>query len=479
MKMKQLVVMLTVAMGLAVALSGGAREARAAEDEAKRLNVLLILADDMGWGDLGCYGSKLVPTPRIDRLAREGVRFTDAYSSCPFCAPTRAGLLTGRHPFRAGVVNNPAPDAGIDDVGIGAEQWTLAEAMRESGRRTACFGKWHLGHRPEFHPLRHGFDEYEGILYSNDMRPIEVWRNEAVLDRDVVQSRLTERYTERAIEFIRRDDARPWFVYLPHAMPHKPLAASPEFYKKSGAGLYGDVMAELDHHLGRLFDALEESGQAERTIVIFASDNGPWFGGSTGGLRGMKSTGWEGGTRVPLVIRWPGKLPAGTTCSAPVMLPDLFATVLEATGVAAPAGHVLDGKSLLPVAAGTGPGPHEAIYTFRGAQLLAVRRGPWKLHVARPGPANPPNDATWKDPRAPDGVTILAPFEQARPRDYPGLLTGDPVAERGLFNLSDDPGEQHEVSSEHPEIVAELTKLAEAMRAEVVKTTGAGPGRGR
>ena len=296
-----------------------------------------------------------------------------------------------------------------------AGEVTLAQLLHAAGYATGMVGKWHLGHKkPEYLPTRRGFDEYFGIPYSNDMRPVRLLDGETEVEYPVVQATLTRRYTERALRFIERNRDRPFFFYFAHAMPHKPLACSEAFYKKSGAGLYGDVLAELDWSVGRVLARLKELGLDERTLVIFTSDNGPWYGGSTGGLRGMKGTTWEGGYRVPCIVRWPGRLPAGRVCDELAVTMDLFATALAAAGVAPPADRVIDGQDLLPVLAGKAHSGHDVIFGHAGPRLATVRDGRWKLHVL---PAADRRDGRtggrWVDSRAPDGVTILAPFEQA------------------------------------------------------------------
>lgn len=428
----------------------------AAEAES-RPNVVIIYADDLGYGDLGCYGHPKFKTPRIDKMAAEGARLTSFSSCCPYCAPSRAGLLTGRYQFRSGMTRNPAPDAGLNDPGIPDSELTLAEMFRTDGYRTICIGKWHLGHKPEFRPLRHGFHEYLGILYSNDMRPVELIEGSKPIDYPVIQANLTRRYTERALKFIEQNQARPFFLYLPHAMPHKPLAASEKFYKQSGAGLYGDVIAELDWSVGAILDKLKELHLDERTLVIFASDNGPWYGGSTGGLRGMKGNGWEGGIRVPLIARLPGVIPAGHVNDAPAIIMDVFTTTLTAAGITIPDDRVIDGKDIMPLLKTDAPSPHEVLFSMRKETIITVRGGRWKLHVHGTDRARYRSD-DWVDPRAPDGVTLIAPFEQSRPREYPGSKTGDTSTKPALFDLDNDPGEQHNVADQHPEIVARLMR---------------------
>jgi uncharacterized sulfatase len=434
-------------------------------DAPARPNVVIILADDLGYGDLGCYGHPRFKTPRLDRMAAEGARLTQFNTPMPFCAPTRAALLTGRYPFRCGLSTNPAPDGGAeaDAVALPAGEVTLAQFLKQAGYATGMVGKWHLGHKtPGSLPTRRGFDEYLGIPYSNDMRPVRLLDGETVVEYPVVQATLTERYTERAVRFIERNRDRPFFLYLAHAMPHKPLACSERFYKAGGAGLYGDVLAELDRGVGRVLDTLKELGLDERTLVVFTSDNGPWFGGSTGGLRGMKSTTWEGGYRVPMIARWPGRIPAGRVCREPAVTMDLFATALAAAGVAAPSDRVIDGKDLLPLLEGRGGAPHEFILGQQGPRLATVRDARWKLHLL---PARdfrqPAPGERWVDARAPDGVTILAPYEQYPPAHYPGVRTGDETRAMSLFDLENDPAEQRDVASAHPDVVARLKALAD------------------
>ncbi len=439
---------------------------------AERTNIIIIFCDDLGAGDLGVQGHPEFKTPRIDRLAAEGARLTSFYSTCPYCAPSRASLQTGRYQVRSGVVTNPTPDGGINDVGIPASELTLGELFQRAGYATCCIGKWHLGHKPEFHPLRHGYDTYYGILYSNDMRPVELWDDDKIVEYPVAQATLTRRYTERAIAFIERRRDQPFFLYLPHAMPHKPLAASDDFYRKSGAGLYGDVIAELDWSVGRIVDTLQKLGIDERTLLLFTSDNGPWYGGSTGGLRGMKGQSWEGGIRVPMIARWPGRIPAGVVSAEPAMMPDLFTTALAVAGIAPPADRPIDGRDIMPLFAGPGPGPHQAIFSFSMDRLMTVRSGDWKLLLHAP-PAHREKvwqpDDPYTDPRAPDGVTILAPFEQMHPSRFPGIRTGDPVRapSPGLFNLKEDPSEQHDVADQHPDVVERLRGYATGFQASL------------
>jgi arylsulfatase A-like enzyme len=463
-----------LSLGLAFLLSAPLL-AHAADGPASRPNVVVILADDLGNGDLGCYGHPRFKTPNLDRMAAEGVRLTQFNTPMPFCAPTRAALLTGRYPFRHGLNGNPAPDGGpaADALGLSLEEITLAQVFGKAGYATGMVGKWHLGHkRREFLPTRRGFDEYFGIPYSNDMRPVQLLDGEKVVEDPVVQATLTRRYTERALAFIERNRERPFFFYFAHAMTHKPLAVTEAFYKKSGAGLYGDALAELDWSVGRVLAQLKDLGLDERTLVLFTSDNGPWFGGSTGGLRGMKGTTWEGGYRVPLIARWPGRLPRGRVSHLPAVTMDLFATAIAAAGVATPADRTIDGSDLMPLLTGSDQAVHEVVFGQQGAFVKTVRDGRWKLHVmqSKDRIVGVPGER-WVDPRGPDGVTILAPYEQAQPTEYPGVRNGDETGALSLFDLENDPSEQHNVASKHPDIVARLKARYDAVAAEFPSTS--------
>jgi uncharacterized sulfatase len=463
-------------MALVVACVAFAPAAYAGPETGTRPpNIVIIYTDDLGYGDLACYGHPTFQTPSLDRMAREGARLTQFYSSCPYCAPSRASLLTGRYPFRCGMPDNPTPDSSpeANRRHLPDEEITLANLLSAAGYATAMFGKWHLGHQPEYYPTRRGFDEYLGILYSNDMRPVELIRQEERIEYPVIQATLTKRYTEHAVVFIEQNRNRPFFMYLAHAMPHKPLAASEAFYKKTATGLYGDVIAEVDWSVGEILSTLRAAKLDRDTLVIFTSDNGPWYGGSTGGLRGMKGQCWEGGLRVPLIAWWPGRVDAGHENDEPAIIMDVFSTVLSAAGVAPPSGRVVDGRDLMPLLkhevptdnrTGVESRPlHEGLLGVHAGKVRTVRDGRWKLHIDGTPPADRRGD-DWIDPRAPDGVTIIAPYEQARPVDFPGLRTGDASDGVALFDLERDPGEQHNVAAEHADVVARLKELAERIR---------------
>lgn len=422
-------------------------------------NVVLIFADDLGYGDLSCYGHPTIQTPRLDRLASEGIKLTSFYTAAAVCTPSRAGLLTGRYPLRVGLPGNLGPDS---EGGLNLDERTLADALRANGYRTAAFGKWHLGAVPGYMPTDRGFDEYFGILYSNDMmppwvntqRPLHLYRNDQPTDEQPVeQATLTQRYTDEAIRFLRKDSEKPFFIYLPYAMPHLPLHASAPFRGKSAGGLYGDVIEEIDANVGRLLDALESEGLADNTLFIFTSDNGPWrnlpdrminsepveawHGGSTGPFSGAKATSMEGGARVPALIRWPGKIPAGRLSAELATTLDLHATILDQTDTPRPA-KPLDGQSLWPMLIGTGPSPVEYYFYFTGRRLDGVRDTNWKLRIA------PPAD-DWSSPEH---------------------MTGEEPVGLTLYNLKNDPFEQFDMAMEFPEEVARLRGVMEGMADE-------------
>ena len=401
-------------------------------------NIILILADDMGWGDLGCYGHPDIQTPHIDRMAREGVRFTDFYAQ-PMCGPSRAALMTGCYPVRNSLMFNHIPRA---KTGIHPNEVTIAELLKPRGYATCIVGKWHLGDAPLFRPMRHGFDQWFGLPYSNDMWPfhpkivrtpgenprltaartraestgydgqgqtypvdwfpdLPLMANDEVMELNPDQTTLTQRYTDKAVEFIRANRSRPFFLYLAHSMPHAPLFAGRAHAGKSRRGLYGDVVSELDASVGRVLDAVKGAGLEDRTLVVFTSDNGPWapYGidaGSAGPLRGAKGTHFEGGIRVPCIARWAGRIPAGATCREHAANMDFFATFGKLAGATLPADRVIDSRDIWPLM--TDPAaksPRDAFYIYEGSiqyraeagrpkntrLLKAVRSGKWKLHM--------------------------------------------------------------------------------------------------
>ncbi len=439
---------------------------------AEATNLIIILCDDLGYGDVEGFGddSERAPTPNIDRLGNEGARLTRFYAPTPYCAPSRASLLTGRYPYHNGVFQNPAPDAGLNSFGMPHEEETLAELFDDAGYNTAHIGKWHLGHTSEFLPTRHGFDEYFGILYSNDMRPVQLVENERVAEYPVAQSTLTDRYTERSIDFISRSvrENKPFFLYLAHAMPHKPLAASEEFWTlETPDDLYHDVIRELDYSVGRILIELGKLGVERNTLVLFLSDNGPWYGGNSGGLRGMKGTTWEGGLRVPFIAWQPGVIPAGIENDGLSAMVDILPTAVNHYGLKRDTTIDIDGHDLMPLLTRRGAvSQHEAIFGMQGETIRTVTTQEWRLHVVEPNNRGLTFDIT-KDPRRPDGVTIIAQPEQAR--EFPGVFYGDMSKDMMLFNLIEDPAEQNDLSSKHPEMIERLYSLYKAEAATAVE----------
>lgn len=415
-----------------------------------RPNVILILCDDLGYGDLGCYGNTRIKTPHLDRMAREGVRFTDFHVAAPLCSPSRAALLTGRYPIRTGVTRVLFPN---DTLGLSPTLPTLPSTFKKHGYATAAVGKWHVGHEQAFLPLAHGFDHFFGLPYSNDMganpamktapgvtlkKPVilptmtdkqkeqlardypgsPLMRDSEIIEHPVDQSTLTRRYTEESIRFIKENREKPFFLYLAHTMPHVPLAASPAFRGRSAGGLYGDVVEELDASVGSMLSTLTELGLDERTLVIFTSDNGPWLakkenGGTAGPLRDGKFSQHEGGHREPAIAWWPGHIPKNRLCSEFATTMDLLPTFCALAGMSTPPD--IDGKDIRPLLFGRGNTrtPHSVF--FHGNN--ALRQGPWKYVVNKDG--------------------------------------------EELFHLGTDPGEKKNLAPSKPGKVSELRKLLE------------------
>ncbi len=423
-------------------------------------NVLIILTDDLGYGDISCYGQQNYETPHIDNLAENGVSCTDFYVPTPYCAPSRATLLTGRFPLRHGMIRNPTPDRGVNDIGIGANEITLGESFQEAGYHTKCIGKWHMGHKEEFFPVKHGFDEYYGILYSNDMRPVQIVENMDTVEYPVDQNFLTKTYTEKAIEFITKNKDESFFLHLCHAMPHKPLAVSDRFYTPDTPNdLYADVIQELDWSVGKIINTLKDLKLLDNTIVIFMSDNGPWYGGSSGGLKGMKATTWEGGIRVPFIIHYPKIFPLNSKVNVPCWSPDIYPTLLSLTGVNPENKNVLDGQDITEILKGNQI-EHAPVFSMHNQHIMSVRKGDWKLFVRKPRYRKKVDLSTWKDSRGPDGTTIIARMSgQATPAQYPGVTPDKPESDIQLFNLKIDITESQNMAENNPEKVDELLQL--------------------
>lgn len=428
---------------------------------ARSPNFVVIFADDLGYGDVGCFGSTTIKTPNIDRMAREGMRLTSFYAQT-VCGPSRAALMTGCYPLRVAINKNKVevhPELHSREI-------TIAEMLKPVGYTAAAFGKWDLaGHNgakyvPSLLPLHQGFDEFLGTSTSNDSK-VDLIRGDEVIEERADMRQLTRRYTDEAIDFIQRSKDRPFFVYLAHTMPHVKLAVSDSFKGKSAGGLYGDVVEEIDANVGRILETLKQEGIDEHTYFVFTSDNGPWYfgrskghlkkfgkhavahGGTAAPLRGAKTSTWEGGLRVPCIIRASGKIPAGSQSDEVTSTMDLLPTFAKLAGTAAPTDRVIDGQDICDLIHGTpkSKSPTNAFYYYRRTRLEAVRSGRWKLHRIQPV------DKVWaKYSRAEDAVEITE------------LL---------LFDLDTDIGERTNVAAQHPDVVTKLMKLIEQARVDI------------
>jgi arylsulfatase A-like enzyme len=446
---------------LAAAIAAPAASRAADQPAAARPNIIVILADDLGYGDLACYGHPTIRTPHLDRMAREGMRFTDFYSAAEVCTPSRTALLTGRYPIRSGMCHDRF--RVLRRVSLGAlpdDEITLAEILKGQGYATACIGKWHLGvwtNNPAGHPKRHGFEAFFGLPHSNDMNPAAglpkgaparldqdpawwqapLFRNEELLEQPADQTTLTRRYTEEAVRFIREHKAGPFFLYFPHTFPHVPLFASKEFRGKSPRGLYGDVVEELDASIGQLLDAVREAGIEKNTFVFFTSDNGPWLtqglaGGSAGLLREGKGSTWEGGMRVPGIAWRPGTVPAGSTCREIASTMDLFVTAAKWAGGKVPDDRPIDGYDITPLLTAAGTVDRGVYLYFRGTKLFAARLGKWKAHF-------------WTQPA----------YGTPEPTQHNPPL---------LFDLHADPGETFNVAAQHADVLSQIQIAVDRQR---------------
>lgn len=431
-------------------------------------NFVIIFMDDMGYADIGPFGAEGYETPHLDRMAQEGRIFTDFYVTQAVCSASRAGLVTGCYNVRIGIRGALGPKA---TNGIHSDEVTIAEICKQKGYATACYGKWHLGHHEKFLPMQHGFDDYFGLPYSNDMWPyhpnvrhlpmeqrLKRWPHLPLIDGNEIvdaevspkdQEQLTTQYTERTVRFIEDHRDEPFLVYLPHSMVHVPLYVSDRFRGKSERGLFGDVMMEIDWSVGQILDTLRRLELDDNTLVIFTSDNGPWLSygdhcGSAGPLREGKGTMFEGGCRESCVMWWPGQIPAGTQCSEPAMTIDILPTIAGLTGATLP-DHTIDGRDIWPLISGEegAVSPHEAYYFYYGSQLQAIRSGKWKLHF-------------------PHQYRTMA----GRPGGTGGIPTKYSQATIGqeLFDLHSDIGESTDVADQHPKVVRRLSDLADVMR---------------
>ena len=427
-------------------------------------NFVLIFADDQGYADVGCYGSPNIKTPNLDRMAREGMRFTDFYAQ-PICGPSRAAIMTGCYPLRLaerGNVKNVHPVLHEKEI-------TLAEILKTKGYATGCFGKWDLakhsqrGFHPDLMPNHQGFDYFFGTPSSNDSI-VDLYRNEKRIELAAKMSTLTKRYTDEAIQFIQANKNGPFFVYVPHTMPHTKLAASENFRGNSERGLYGDVIEEIDHSVGRILSELEALDLVDTTFVFYTSDNGPWLiknkgfvdgatpthhGGSASPLRSGKVSTWEGGVRVPALAWAPGRVPAGRVCSGLATTLDILPTFAHLAEAAVPQGRVIDGKDISHLLRGEfdKADPDKTYYYYFLTHLQAVRQGDWKLHLPRP------QGAAWLGP--------FAKNQHIHPSDDVGF------DEAALYNLAKDIGETRNVATDHPDIVKRLQALAEDARKDI------------
>ena len=445
------------------------------EDKIRPLpNIIIIFTDDQGYGDVGSYGAVQFTTPHLDQMAADGIRFTHFYAAQAVCSASRAALLTGCYPNRIGITGALFPNS---EIGLDAKEETIAEMLKKKGYSTAIFGKWHLGHFKPFLPLQHGFDEYFGLPYSNDMWPVDFegnpvtkdserpWKinfpvlpliegNEKVGEVKTLedQAQLVTQYTERALAFIKEHQSQPFFLYLPHTMPHVPLGVSEKYKGKSEQGMYGDVIMEIDWSVGQILKLIRELNLDNNTIVIFTSDNGPWlnFGnhaGSTGGLREGKGTSFEGGQRVPCIMRWTGTIPAGSVSNRLATTLDIYPTIASITGSDLPE-HKIDGVDILPLLKGDmQANPRdEFYYYYRKNSLEAVRKGHWKLVFPHPHRS----------------YTKVLPGQDG----WPGPYHLD-TAVYSLYDLRRDPGEAYNVKDLYPEVVTELEILAEKAREDL------------
>ncbi|MFN0171807.1 MAG: sulfatase [Bryobacteraceae bacterium] len=397
----------------------------------RRPNIVMIVADDLGYGDLGCYGSR-IRTPNLDRLASDGMRFTDFYSASSVCSPSRAALLTGRYPVRTGMVGVLQ---AADRTGLPDSETTVARMLRMSGYRSACIGKWHLGSRPEFLPTRRGFDEYFGVPYSNDMWPLTLMRNLETVEELPDSDQLTQRYTEEAVGFINRSKAQPFFLYLAPHEPHIPIRVSSRFRNTSHLGLYGDAVEELDWSAGEILAALSSNDVAADTLVLFLSDNGPWYQGSRGGLKGNKGESFEGGFRVPFLARLPGRIPPGHVCSAVTSTMDILPTLAQLCGADLP-DAVVDGLDISDVLFGINEeverGP---LLYFDGYEIQCSRQGKWKMHFSRYS----------RLPWSSDGPRVNLPVTPE------------------LYDLELDPAESYDCAGANPFITSQMRVRVEQM----------------
>lgn len=454
---------------LSIALILTSFQGKSQNSDKKKPNFVIIFADDLGYGDLGVYGHPTINTPHLDKMAYEGQKWTNFYVGASVCTPSRAALLTGRLPVRSGMTSKVArvlfPDS---HNGLPHSEETIPELMKKAGYVTGMVGKWHLGHKEEYLPTNHGFDYYYGIPYSNDMDVVvnfadvggyfEFWkspeskktetfnvpliRNTEIIERPADQNTITKRYTEEAVKYINDNADKPFFLYLAHSLPHVPLFASEEFLGKSKRGLYGDVVEEIDHSVGKVLEALKAQGIAENTIVVFTSDNGPWLpfgvaGGSAGLLRDGKGTTWEGGMREPCIFWMPGKIKPGVVSDLGTTM-DIYTTFSKMAGVAIPNDRVVDGIDLGPVLFEDKAGARKEVFYYRGDELYAVRLGSYKAHFVTEG-------------------------------GYGGTNVRKAHDTPLLFNLDVDPSESFDISEDNPQVIKEIMEVVKQHNSAMVK----------
>lgn len=402
-------------------------------------NILIILTDDMGYGDIGAYGATRIRTPHIDALAKTGLRFTQGYASANVCSPSRAGLLTGRYAMRSGLGHKVV--AANDERSLPATEETIAELARRAGYRTAMVGKWHLGNFPQSLPTGHGFDQFYGVPHSNDMPGFSLWQGSKVIEDPVVQSTLTRRYTEAAVDFIGADSEQPFLLFVSHTAPHIPLFPAPGFAGRSDAGAYGDVVEEIDWSTGELVASLRRQQMLENTLIIFTSDNGPFFEGSSGRLRGGKGNSWEGGFRVPFIVSWPAGISQPGVSAVPISNLDILPTLAALTRIDS-AATTLDGSSLLPLFKGGKLANTRPFLYFVNETIVGIRSEHWKYltHSYYTG--------------------SLGAFEKFN--QLPGFTSDYEL----LFDLRAESGESYSVAERHPQVVKQLRAALKTAREE-------------
>lgn len=430
----------------------------------RKPNIIIIFCDDLGYGDLGSYGHPTIRTLNLDFICREGQKWTNFYAAASVCTPSRAGLLTGRLPIRNGMCSDIRRVLFPDSAGgLPEDEITIADAVKTQGYATACIGKWHLGHLPRYLPARHGFDYYFGIPYSNDMDnvsnlpgkesfrnpKVEYWnvplmRNEEIIERPADQTTITKRYTQETVEFIKKTKDKPFFLYLAHTMVHVPLFVSKDFQDKSIRGLYCDAVEEIDWGVGQILKTLDEEGQSSNTLLVFTSDNGPWLsyneqGGSAGLLKEGKGMTWEGGMREPTIFYWPGRIKPDIITDIGSTL-DLFSTVCNLAGAKVPTDRIMDSENLSPVLLNGESSSRETMFFYRGTQLYAVRKGPYKAHFITEFAYRADNKKRYHDP---------------------------PL----LFHLGHDPSEKYDISQDYPEVIADILEEIKRHRSKLVVGT--------